>query len=152
MLAAPLPTAAPTLASAPYGAVLAPRATTGLYDYGSSCYDVDGILSCANILTGCYGNILAATNQVDAANSCLCASGIPYLNCYFNALSTAGCYESLLGTVGRFSVWRLSETMLTAVAGRLELVYARLLLFDMREYPTDSNGANVASVSLHRPR
>ncbi|KAK0655116.1 hypothetical protein B0T16DRAFT_450855 [Cercophora newfieldiana] len=96
----PTPTTAPTLASASYGAILAPRVTTtGLYDYDSSCYNLDGLISCANMLSGCYGNILAATNYVDAANSCLCASGMPYLNCYANVLSTAGCYEDILGTV-----------------------------------------------------
>jgi len=25
---------------------------------------------------------------------------MPYLNCYFNALSTSNCYESILGTLG----------------------------------------------------
>lgn len=98
MLAAPIATA--TVASAPYGALLAPRAiTTSPYDYGSSCYNLDGVVSCANILTGCYGNILAATDYVDAANSCLCASGMPYLNCFASVLSTAGCYESVLGSL-----------------------------------------------------
>jgi len=102
MLSPPLPTAAPTLAPANYGAMVAPRATTDLYGYdsGSGCYNVDGIVSCANMLNGCYGDILAATDYVDAANSCLCASGMPYLNCFFSVLSTAGCYEDILGTVG----------------------------------------------------
>jgi hypothetical protein len=59
-----------------------------------------GIMTCANILPRCYGNILAATNYIDTSTSCLCASGMPYLSCYLNALSTAGCYEDLLSTVG----------------------------------------------------
>ncbi|KAK1758331.1 hypothetical protein QBC47DRAFT_440933 [Echria macrotheca] len=96
----PLPTPAPTLASAAYGAVLAPRATTDLYDgYDTGCYNLNGVVSCANILSGCYGNILKATDVEAAATSCFCASGMPYLNCYFNALSTSNCYESILGTL-----------------------------------------------------
>lgn len=95
----PLPTPAPTLASA-FGAVLAPRQTTDLYGYDTSCYELDGLVSCANILQGCYGDILKATDYVEAGNSCFCASGMPYLNCYLSALSTNNCYQDIMGTMG----------------------------------------------------
>jgi len=96
------PTPAPTLTLTPtrtYGAVLAPRVTDV---FGAdTCYNVEGLLSCANMLNGCYGDIFQkATNYNDAATSCFCASGMPYLNCYFNALSTSNCYEKIIGTIG----------------------------------------------------
>lgn len=46
---------------------------------------------CATILSSCYNGFLSATNYNEAATSCLCNYGVPYLDCYFSQVATGSC-------------------------------------------------------------
>lgn len=109
-LAAPtlLPTLAPALVNAfdanhPF---LRPRAVTTIdgftYDYGdySSCFNYDGLATCANFISSCSFDYQETDySSLEAqATACYCTYGISYLNCYYSQIATGSCSSYYLGT------------------------------------------------------
>jgi len=97
--ASPTPTPAPTLASA-YGLVQ-PRQTNYLdYSYDANCYNFNDGLQCTSILSGCYSDILTATDYLSAETACFCTYGISYLDCFYSHIATGSCASYFFGTEG----------------------------------------------------
>ncbi|KXX78843.1 hypothetical protein MMYC01_204023 [Madurella mycetomatis] len=85
----PLPTPAPTLASAYFNAIhLQPRQTNYYEDFNYS-YDTECI--CTSIIESCTPGFNVATDYEEAATSCLCNYGISYLDCYFDKVVAGSC-------------------------------------------------------------
>ncbi|KAK3298138.1 uncharacterized protein B0H64DRAFT_65970 [Chaetomium fimeti] len=96
--ASPTSTLSPTLASA-YGLVQ-PRQTDYFGGSDSDCYNFGNGLQCTSILSGCYDDILAATDYSSAATACFCTYGISYLDCFYSQIATGTCASYYFGSAG----------------------------------------------------
>lgn len=52
------------------------------------------------MLTGCYENILKATDYDQGYTSCFCNYGVPYLDCFYSRVATGTCASYYFGSGG----------------------------------------------------